>query len=60
MQRIKSLNVNSTGTKYVNVTKCFANKQGYIQYIALETEECWINENIVEVLASKLIQTFIQ
>jgi len=44
----------------VNVAKCFANKQGYIQYIALKTEEGWINKNIVEVLASKLIQTFIQ
>ncbi len=49
MQRITSLNVNSTGTKYVSVAKCFTNKQGYIQYIALETEECRIKENVVEV-----------
>lgn len=33
----------------MNVAKCFANKQGYIQYIALETEECRIKENVVEV-----------
>lgn len=36
----------------MNVAKCFANEQGYIQYIALETKECRIKENVAEVYNS--------